>query len=288
MRTGWLINLLLLVGVGGLLAYALWAPKEDAGAALHAISALSPASISKVRIQPPSGAPLELQKEGEEWFLVEPFRARADRSQVDRLLDIVSARSKEKLAATALERFDLDQPALKVVYDDQAIAFGALNPLSQEQYVLSGDSVYLLGSFYRSQVPEQPDRLLTHALLRAGENPARIRLKAFAVEQRDGKWSLTPAPKDPPSQDDLARWIDGWRLASSLYTEPATARHVPREWLEVALPEQQTLRLGIVERTPLVLLRPDERLVFHFSDEMSRRLLSAPVPEPAAPAGPEQ
>jgi hypothetical protein len=55
----------------------------------------------------------------------------------------------------------------------------------------------------------------------------------------------------------------------------------------VALAGGGTLRLGIVQRSPqLVLLRQDEQLTFHFSEEMRDRLLAKPAaPEPApAPA----
>jgi hypothetical protein len=298
MRTGWLVNLLLVLGVAGLLAYALYRPKADEEAAQHPISALGPETVAQVRIEPQGGAALELKKEGEDWFLLQPLRARADRTQVDRLLDILRARSREKLAAADLDRFDLQQPALRVVYEGQSVAFGTVNPLTQEQYVLAGDAVYLVSGFYRSQVPERPERLLTHALLRAGEKPLAVRLKGFAVEQRDGKWALTPAPPEAPSQDDLNRWIDDWRLASSLYTEQAKATKPPAEWIELTLANQGKLRLAVARRAPqLVLVRPDEKLAFHFSEEMAKRLLSPPVaaepaaaePDAAAPqAGPGQ
>lgn len=288
MKTGWIVNLLLVLGVAALAVYAIYQPTDDADTPQNAISALAPAQVQRVRIEPREGTPLELHKEGEEWFLVQPMRARADRTQVDRLLDLLKARSRERLAATELQRFDLDRPALRVVYDDHAIAFGTTNPLSQEQYVLSGDGVYLLGSFYRAQVPDRAERVLTHALFRQSEKPVAFRFRTFSVEQRDGKWQVTPpAGTEAPSQDDLNRWSDDWRLASSLLTQPATARTAAPEHVEVALAGGGTLRLGIVQRAPqLVLLRPDEQLTFHFSEEMRDRLLAKPAaPEPApAPA----
>jgi hypothetical protein len=288
MKTGWIVNLLLVVAVAALVWYALYRPKDDENAPNNAISALSAAQIKRVRIEAQGVAPIELQKDGDQWFLVQPMRARADRSQVDRLLDLLSARSREKLAATQLERFDLDRPALKVTYDDYVVAFGTSNPLSQDQYVHAGDSVYLLPSFYRSQVPDRPERVLTHALFRQDEKLAAIHLEAFTVEQRDGKWQVTPpAGEEPPSQDDLNRWVDDWRHASSLLTQPAGDKTVAKDWIEVRLDGGSTLRLGVVQAAPqLVLLRPDEKLTFHFSEDTSTRLTSQPVaPEPAPASG---
>jgi hypothetical protein len=289
MKTGWIVNLLLLLAVAGLAAYALYKPKENEDAARHAISALPPAQVTRVLIEPAEGGALELQKQGDEWLLVQPLRARADRTQVDRALDLLNARSREKLAASELQRFDLDRPALKVTFNDQSIAFGTTNPLTQEQYVHAGDSVFLLPGYYRSQVPERAQRVLTHALFRQGEKPTAFRLAQFSVEQQDGIWKLAPAAgNEALSQDDLNRWVDGWRLASSLLTQPASGK-LPNESIEVRLADGRSLRLRIAQRAPqLVLVREDEKLAFHFSEEMSEQLLAppaAPEPPPGATSG---
>ena len=140
-----------------------------------------------------------------------PFEARADRSQVERLLEITSAGSKEKLAATDLARFDLDRPVLTVTLGDQRFAFGTMNPLNQEQYVLAGDAVYLLPSFYASLVPQKAERLLTHALFVAGETPVAFVLPAFRVEQqgRNGCASRPPRRSRPARTNSTAGWKRG-------------------------------------------------------------------------------
>lgn len=289
MRIGWIVNLLLLVGVAGLAAYALWGRKgEDPPG--HAIAAIKAAEIKRVVIEPRSGKGMVLERQGEDWFLTQPLQARADRGQVDRLLDLLSAKSREKLTAADLQRFELDAPELKVSFDGHSVAFGTTNPLSQDQYVLSGDGVYLLPAYYRSLVPQTPERVLTHALFRGDEKPVGFALRRFRVEQRDAKWTLSPAPADAqsrPTADDLNRWVDDWRFASSLLTQPA-GRKSATETIEVRLADGRTLRLGVRQREPeLVLVRADENLSFHFSGEMARRLLSPPAatPAPATEAG---
>jgi hypothetical protein len=282
-RTGWIVNLLLLIGVAGLAAYAIWGRKgEDAPG--HAIAAVQAAEVKRVVIEPRNGKGMILEKQGEDWFLAQPVQARADRGQVDRLLDLLSAKSREKLPATDLQRFELDTPELKVSFDGHAVAFGTTNPLSQDQYVLSGDGVYLLSAYYRSLVPQSPERVLTHALFRREEKPVAFVLKGFRVEQRDAKWALSPAParaQDQPSADDLNRWVDDWRLASSLLTQPAGGKPAA-ETIEVRLADGRALKLGVRQREPeLVLVRPDEKLSFYFSGEMARRLLGPPLATPA-------
>ena len=188
----------------------------------HKLTTLLPSTVSHVLIEPRGGEPIELAKRGEAWYLVRPFEARADRSQVERLLELTSAASKEKLAATELARFDLDRPALTVTLGEQRFAFGTVNPLNQEQYVQAGDGVYLLSSFYASLVPQKAERLLTHALFVEGETPVAFVLPGFRIELQGPKWVRVPAaPQEQPSQDDFNRWVEGWRFASSLLTQRA-------------------------------------------------------------------
>jgi hypothetical protein len=282
MKRGWIVNLLLLATVVGLGFYIWYRPGSDA-ADRHKLSTLAPSAVNRVVIEPREGETIELAKRGDAWYLARPFEARADRSQVDRLLELASGTSREKLAATDLARFDLDRPALSVTLEDQRFAFGTVNPLSQEQYVLAGDSVYLLSAFYSSLVPQKAERLLTHSLFVAGESPVAFALPGTRIELQDAKWVRRPAAgTEAPSQDDFNRWVDGWRFASSLLTQRAGPR-AAAEHVEVRLADGRTLRLGVVRKEPeLILVRPDEKLQFHFSGEMGRRLLTPP--EPTAPA----
>jgi hypothetical protein len=283
MLRGWIINLLLVIAVAALALYAIYRPDKDEGAQ-HKLTGLPASAVKRIVIEPNGQSAIELVRRTEGWVLVKPIEARADRTQVDRILELLSAQSREKLDATDLARFDLDAPALKVSFDEHMIAFGTTNPLSQEQYVRSGDNVYLLGSHYLTLVPREPTRLLTHALFRDSEKPVAFQLEAFRVERDKGNWRLSPEPAgEKLSQDELNRWADDWRLASSLITQaaPATADGKP---IQVSLSDGRKLTLRIVQREPeLVLLRPDEKLQFHFSSEVAQRMLNPPVTE-VAPA----
>jgi hypothetical protein len=279
MNRGWIVNVLLLAVVVGLGWYVLYRPAAEAPQ--HKLTTLAPNTVSRVLIEPRGGDAIELAKRGDAWFLVRPFEARADRSQVERLLELTSASSKEKLAATELARFDLDRPALAVTLGEQRFAFGTVNPLNQEQYVQAGDAVYLLPSFYASLVPQKAERLLTHALFVEGETPVAFVLPTFRVEQQGPKWVRVPATsKEPPSQDEFNRWVEGWRFASSLVTQRA-GTGAAKEHIDVRLSDGRTLKLQVLQKQPeLILVRPDEKLQFYFSGEVAKRLMTPP--EPAA------
>jgi hypothetical protein len=280
MKLGWVVNALLLIGVLGLGAYA-WhkdrQPKEPG----YKLSALRVAGVKKIEVAPRGAPGYTLEKRGETWFLIAPIEARAEQSQVQRMLGLLSAASKEKLAATDLKRFDLDPPALKVSMDGQSFSFGGTNPLSQEQYVGTGDGVYLVSAYYASLVPRASDRMLTHSLFNEREKAIGFKFKGFSVQQQDGKWTLSPRPtsdKEKLSQDDLNRWADDWHYASSLVTQPWSGKPTP-DVVEVKLTDGKSITFVVVRREPeLILARPDEKLQFQFSGEMTRRLLN-PAPD---------
>jgi hypothetical protein len=279
MKLGWLVNALLLIGVIGLGAYA-WHKGGQPKDASYKLSTLTVAGVKKIAVAPRSAPGDTLEKRGETWFLTAPIEARADQTQVQQMLGLLSAASKDKLAATDLKRFDLDPPALRVSVDGQTFSFGGSNPLSQDQYVGTGDGVYLVSAYYASLVPRASERMLTHSLFKESEKAIGFKFKGFSVEQKDGKWMLTPRPssdKEALSQDDLNRWADDWRYASSLVTQLWTGKPT-LDVVEVKLTDGNNISFVVVRREPeLILARPDEKLQFQFSGEMTRRLLN-PAP----------
>lgn len=275
-RTGWLINLLLLALVAALAAYALYGGNQD-DATSYPLTAVAASVVKRIVIEPRDGQAIELHKDGDEWFVTRPLRARANLTQVERMLDLLAVRGSERMPAEDLQRFDLDRPALRVHFDDTVIAFGTTNPLSQEQYALVDDSVFMIGSYHRSVVPDRVERVLTHSLLRKEEKPVAFEMPDFKVARVDGKWALDPPQANAPvSQDDFNRWVDDWRYASSLLTQPSSGR-APAHVINVKLEDGRTLQVGVLQQEPeLILTRTDEKLTFYFSQDTRQRLLSGP------------
>jgi uncharacterized protein DUF4340 len=275
MKLGWAVNLVLLIGVIGLGIYV-WQRGSRPSEPSYKLSTLSANAVSKIAVKIKGADSYSLEKRDNTWYLTTPVQARADQTQVQRILDVLAATSKEQLPATDLKRFDLDAPAITLTIDSQTFSFGTSNPLTQEQYIATGPNVYLVQSYYASLVPNRADRILTHNLFRTGESPTAFTFKSFSVTQKDSKWTMSPLPeneKERPSQDELNRWADDWRFASSLSTEVGSAKS-GTETISVKLSDGKTLDLAVLRKEPeLVLLRSDEKLQFHFSGEMSKRLL---------------
>jgi hypothetical protein len=272
-QSSWL-NVALLLGVAVVGMFVYLQPPADAPAE-HAVSTLMPAAAVSVRIERPGAAAVALRKKQGTWFLVDPFPARADEFMVQRLLAILQARTVHRFPAQDLARFDLDRPQTRLIVDGQRFDFGLINELTREQYVLTGDAVYALSAHYGLALPARPEALASRRLFAPGEAPVRIALPGFAVTRTAGRWVLQPAPRDW-SQDDVNRWVDEWRSASARRIGPHQHGE-PQETVQIELRNGETLVVGILSRKPeLILLRPDQRLQYHFATEAGMRLLSPP------------
>ena len=273
-RLPWL-NALLLAAVAALGALAYFKPGADAPAE-HALSALKPAEVSSIRIERAGAPAIALEKKDERWAMTAPLAARADPQRVERLLEILVARSAHRMPATALERFELAPPAARVTLAGQVFSFGMVNAVTREQYVMTGDAVYAVNPRFATALPAAAADLASRQLLGPGEVPLKIELKEFTVEQRDGKWTLSPATAGGPGQDDLVRWVDGWQLASAIRVEPHVGGK-PRADVRIQFKSGASLVLGVLASgSNTVLTRPDEKLQYYFRVETARRLLAPP------------
>jgi hypothetical protein len=242
---------------------------------VHPLSSLKPAEASRVRIEPAGRPAIALEKKDGQWFLTAPLAARAEPLQVQRALAILEARAPARLPARDLARFELDAPRLTLTVDGQVFRFGALSPLTREQYVLTGDAVYVVEPRYGAALPVDPVPFIRRTLFAAGEVPVALDLGAFTVTRRDGAWTLAP-PAPGLGADDIPRWVDEWRLAAALRAEPHDGRE-PRHEIRVQLDNGRALALGVLQHEPeLVLLRRDEGLQYHFFADTGRRLLAPP------------
>lgn len=271
------INVVLAIAVAALGAWMILAPGRT-GTPETALSDRKPADASSIRIERKGLPTFVLQKSGGRWMQAEPFKARTDNTQAQRLLDLLAAKSRSVFPATDLARFELDQPFATVTIDDRVFRFGTVNPLTGEQYVQSGNQVFLLSPVFGYGLPTQADSMTTHMLLGDDEVPVAFELPGGRLESKDGKsrWTPPTPATEKLSQDDFARWIDDWRFASSLATRPATAGKAG-ERVRITLKDGRTIDVEVITRDPeLILRRPDEKLEFVFAAERGQRLLSPP------------
>jgi hypothetical protein len=273
-RKSWITLGVLLACVTALGVFV-WLKPAKQTHAQHAVSTLKPADARTLRITR-KGKPLAaLEKRGTEWFLTEPLAAPADASQVSRLLALLEARSSTRYAPGDAAKFDLDTPQVEIAINDQRFAFGAINNVTRDQYVLTRDQVYPLELRFGAAIPNDAVALLRRTPLAPGDTPQRFEFGAFSVAYDGKKWITTPATGDG-SQDDYNRWVAQWREGSALRTELATDR-VVQQTLQVTLQDGRKLLLGVVQTEPeLIVRRADLGLQFVFVGDIGAQMMAPP------------
>ena len=273
-------NVALLAAVA-LLALFAWLKPQD-GAPEHKLSLLKTSEADSVQLQVAGTEPVVMQRNGTEWRIATPVNLRADNFQMQRLLGILDATSRDRLPPAGLARYGLNEPHTRLTINKQSFSFGAINEMSREQYVLTQDGVFLIPIRYGAALPKNVLQLVSKQLFAADEAPVAFEFGAFKLVQRDGKWQITP-----PSEvgaDDINHWVDEWRLAAALDVLPASQRK-SLQAIKVTLKSGSDVTLSVMEQDPsLVLARSDQPIEYRFAGAMVKRLLAAPAAASPSPA----
>jgi len=281
MKSKIVLNLMLIAALVALSLYAYFKPWQNAAASIK-LTQLKRDDITRIAVEPRGAAAIKLEKIDGAWRIVAPLTAQAEDTQVDRLLDIVAASAKQKLANADLAQFDLKPPPVRVTLNDQAFAFGRVNDITYEQYVATADGVYTVAPLYGYGIPTDVAKLLSRRLLDAGEVAVAFDFGRHRIERDDkGAWAtsgeFTPTKDQPLSQDDFNRWADEWRYTSALSVEP-DMNSPAREQVSVRFRSGKTVTMRIVRKEPdFQLVRSDNAMRYHFGVEVGHRLLDPRV-----------
>ena len=268
------LNLALLAAVIALALFAYYKPPKNEPE--HKLAMLKAADAKSIRIEIGTSAPLLLERTATEWKLTAPISARADSFQVQRLLEILAATSKDRFPAAGLARYELNEPYARVTINQQAFAFGTVNEMSREQYVLSQGGIYPLALRYGAALPKNALQLVSRQLFAPDEAPVAFELSEFRLAEVNGKWQLTPPAADL-SQDDINRWVDEWRLATALAVQPPS-KGKPLATVKLKLKNGSAVAIAVLQRDPqLVLARGDQEFEYQFAGDAAKRLLAPPA-----------
>lgn len=233
------------------------------------------AEIESVEIERSNSPAIKLRRENAQWRMTAPVAARLDETTLARVLELSRVAATNELAADDLARYGLDKPWARVRFNTHTLEFGNTNTVTEEFYVRSGKAVHAIQARHASAIPSAAAKLIAHRMLAADDAIAGIAFAEFAVRHDGTRWQMTPA--DPGlSQDDLVRWIDQWRYASSIVTQPGDAPGKTDAAIE--LRDGRRIEVAVKARTPdLVLHRRDEGLDYHFNARLASTLLSSPA-----------
>ncbi|MBZ0091266.1 MAG: DUF4340 domain-containing protein, partial [Sulfuricellaceae bacterium] len=200
-----------------------------------------------------------------------PFAARADQLKIERLLNLLNVTASQRFSAADPQRFGLDKPLLRLAFNAETLAFGGLNPISNEQYVAAAGGVYLIPPQAAADAYGKAIDFADKQLLASTEEPIGFTLPGLKLQRDDkGKWTGAA----DLSQDSLNAFADRWRNALASVVQPI-AENGKGEAASLLLASGKTLPLRILRQAPdLILAREDEGLQYHFPAAIGEALLN--------------
>lgn len=305
LRRRWLVNLALLAIVATLATFTVYQRQQEKTESGLPLATLTTENVSRLRIERPGQPVIVLEKHAENWRLLSPVAARANRFNVENLLHVGAARSELKFDGGDPAQYGLVTPQAKLEVGAETFEFGTLHPFHSQVYVRHRGVVHLVSAQALHAVLRAPNHFIDARLLEPDRRLVGLRLPGFALDLKDGRWQHQPPTKDLAS-DRVNDFVARWTNAHALSVEPAGARPVlasvrlmltrdskpqhtdvlpavprdakPRDRdVPVAVPRDakpETLTLEIVSYKPtFVLRRRDEKLEYHFPEEIGKRLL---------------
>lgn len=294
MKNRWVLNLLLLLIIGGLVAFLYLRPKTEVqSVAKHEVSQLKLAGIDAVKVEFPAKAAVTFEQVDDYWHMLAPYKMRADQLSVQRILSVIAAKSESKFPTTDLGKYGLDNPLVRVQLSGKGsqhtFIYGTYNNITNEQYVAYEDGVYLLNSGYSEAATTQPIEMVDKNILAPSEAKQLTGFDYAHLEQweetglnvdvEDGQWKTNIA-KAKPTQNDMNEWLEfSWKQnpakSVTIYT-PDRQQTYPS--FKIKLTNGKTIHFDKLQESPeLLLARPDEGLVYHYSNDVGFTMLNPPL-----------
>ncbi len=294
MKNRWLLNFVMLAVIGGLVAFLYLRPEVSTNApAQYAISQLKLADFSAIKVEFPARKAVAFEKADGFWRMTAPYKARADQLSVQRILSIIAATSEEKFPANDLAKYGLNNSELKIQLTSstgvEEFIFGTHNPVTDEQYLAYKDAVYLIQAGYSEAASVQPIELVDKLPLGSAELKQISGFNFSHLEQWEeiglnvdleaGNWKVN-TPKAKPTQNELNEWLDfSWKQNPAKSVELYVPdRKTVYPSFEVKLKDGKKIRFDKIQESPeLLLARPDEGLLYHFSNDVGFTMLNPPI-----------
>lgn len=292
MNKRWLSILVLFIFIVPLAIFSLYNSDDEIEEATYELSSLKLSEFDEIFIDFPSKAATSFKKINGFWYQTKPYQTRADQNIVYRLLSILAARSKEKLDSLQIEKYGLDKPKLKMTFakenEKKVFAFGTYNPVTEQQYVLFENNVFILDGIFSEMASYLPVELIDKRPLAPFEKVMKFdfsRLEQWQenylrIEIDDSGNFTADGKKINYKSEQLAEWFsDNWLNALATRVEPYKFdARIGYKSFDLYLDDKAKITFYRIQESPeLLLYRKDEGLLYSFPQDRGFSMLNPNV-----------
>jgi hypothetical protein len=290
MKNRWLINIILLVMVLSISLFLFLKPTKIKQTKQFSISTFNLSDFDSIKVDFPSKASVILKKSSESWDMIEPVKARADQFSVQKIISIVATSSSEKLPSNDLAKYGLDKPTMKLKLihkgQEEEFIFGTYNSVTEDQYLLYKENVYLISGSYSEAAATQPIELIDKLPLSKSEEIkyfdfSRLeqwQSKRLKVTRNNNEWSANEGSQF--KQNEMAEWFDmTWVKNPAKSVEKSSIDlRVPYKSFDIHTIDGKKITFLRVQESPETkLYRVDEGLLYHFGSDIGFTMMNPPI-----------
>ena len=290
MKNRWLINIILLVMVLSISLFLFLKPTKIKQTKQFSISTFNLSDFDSIKVDFPSKASVILKKSSESWDMIEPVKARADQFSVQKIISIVATSSSEKLPSNDLAKYGLDKPTMKLKLihkgQEEEFIFGTYNSVTEDQYLLYKENVYLISGSYSEAAATQPIELIDKLPLSKSEEIkyfdfSRLeqwQSKRLKVTRNNNEWSANEGSQF--KQNEMAEWFDmTWVKNPAKSVEKSSIDlRVPYKSFDIhTIDGKKITFLRLQESPETKLYRVDEGLLYNFGSDIGFTMMNPPI-----------
>jgi len=290
MKNKWLINIILLVMVLSISLFLFLKPTKIKQTKQFSISTFNLSDFDSIKIDFPSRASVILKKSSESWDMIEPVKGRADQFSVQKIISIVATSSSEKLPSNDLAKYGLDKPTMKLKLihkgQEEEFIFGTYNSVTEDQYLLYKENVYLISGSYSEAAATQPIELIDKLPLTKSEEIkyfdfSRLeqwQSKKLKVTRNNNEWSANEGSQF--KQNEMAEWFDmTWVKNPAKSVEKSSIDlRVPYKSFDIhTIDGKKITFLRLQESPETKLYRVDEGLLYNFGSDIGFTMMNPPI-----------
>ncbi len=288
-----LLNIVLLAGVIILVLTLVLDSGEKKAPKKAALTSLNADTLQHVEIKRNGLKDVVLEKTGSGWQMLSPYKTAANKFRIDTLLKLASAdvESSHDLSTLKLSDYALDNPKATITFNKTIkLEFGSTNPVSRQRYVKIGNTLNLINDTQYYLARSLASEFVAMELLPKGSTISALTLPDLAILFKDGKWSVTPEPKNFTA-DTVSELINEWQHAQAADITEFKLRHDMRKDVSITLGESTLYFETQTSKDNFILIRHDLPLQYLFPLDFKKALLQLPKPldaenrtPPATPA----
>lgn len=270
-----LVNLLLIVLIGGLAYAGFHFNAEDDVVAKPTISALSPDDIHSIEIKA-GDLQLSLQRGSAGWDLVSPLNWPANDTNIGRLLSILDFETSALAEAgdVDLAQLGLQQARASIRFNDSLLQFGTTNNIGERRYLMLESTVYLLPDVHLAFIAEGLSALIDRRLLPRQADITSLQLPDLEIRLDDNRqWRSNQAVEIPQAR--MVQLVQNWQDLQATRISHFGPGLMPRQLIEIGLADGQLIEFLLMQEDPeIVIAQPRIGMQYHFRSQHYDQLLS--------------